>query len=85
MRRPDEQRSTLLKAIKGFYDARSRIVHGGRLGKKHCASLAAVNDLRDIVRRLLRSFVVFAADDARHVDKGFFAKELDGGTDWSNT
>jgi len=29
------------------------------------------------VRRLLRSFVVFAADDARHVDKRFFAEELD--------
>jgi len=73
----DEQRSSLLKAVKGFYDARSRIVHGGRLGKKQSASLAAVDDLRDIVRRLLRSFVVFAADEARHVDKVFFAEELD--------
>jgi hypothetical protein len=73
----DEQRSELLKAIKGFYDARSRIVHGGRLKKKQSASLAAVDDLRDIVRRLLLSFVLFASDDARHVDKGFFAEELD--------
>jgi Apea-like HEPN len=73
----DEERSTLLKAVKGFYDARSRIVHGGRLGKKQSASLAAVDDLRNIVRRLLRSFVVFAADRARHVDKRFFAEELD--------
>jgi hypothetical protein len=73
----DEQRSTLLKAVKGFYDARSRIVHGGRLGKKHNASLAAVDDLRDVVRRLLRSFVVFAAAEARHLDERFFAEELD--------
>ncbi len=73
----DEQRSELLKAVKGFYDARSRIVHGGRLGKKQSASLAAVDHLRDVVRRLLRSFVVFASDDTRHVDKGFFAQELD--------
>jgi len=73
----DEQRATLLKTIKGFYDARSRIVHGGRLGKKQSASLAAVDDLRDIVRRLLRSFVLFAADDARKVGKKFFTEELD--------
>jgi Apea-like HEPN len=70
----DAQRASLLKTMKGFYDARSRIVHGGRLGKKHSASLAAVDDLRDLVRRLLRSFVLFAADDARHVDKKFFER-----------
>ena len=73
----DEQRATLLKTVKGFYDARSRIVHGGRLGKKQSASLAAVDDLQDIVRRLLRSFVLFAADDARNVGKRFFTEELD--------
>lgn len=73
----DAERATLLKAVKGYYDARSRIVHGGRLGKKQSASLAAVDDLRNLVRRLLRSFVQFAADDARHVTKGFFAEELD--------
>ena len=73
----DEQRAALLKAVRGFYDARSRIVHGGRLGKKQSASLASVDDLRDIVRQLLLSFVVFAANDARHVDKRFFAEELD--------
>ena len=73
----DEQRATLLKTVKGFYDARSRIVHGGRLGKKQSASLAAVDDLRDLVRRLLQSFVLFAADGARHVDKRFFAEDLD--------
>ncbi|MBI4189804.1 MAG: hypothetical protein HY525_04620 [Betaproteobacteria bacterium] len=73
----DEQRSTLLKAVKGFYDARSRIVHGGRLGKKQSASLAAVDDLRDIVRRLLRAFVLFAADDAGRGGKRIFSEELD--------
>lgn len=73
----DEQRATLLKDVKGFYDTRSRIVHGDRLGKKHSASLAAVDDLRNIVRTLLCSFVRFAADDARSVGKKFFAEELD--------
>ena len=47
------------------------------MGKKQSASLAAVDDLRDMVRQLLRSFVLFAADDARHVDKRFFAEDLD--------
>lgn len=73
----DEQRSVLLKAVKGFYDTRSRIVHGGRLGKNQNASLTSVDDLREIVRRLLWSFVRFAADDARRIEKGFFAQELD--------
>ncbi len=73
----DEQRATMLKTVKGFYDARSRIVHGAHLRTKHRASLAAVDDLRDLVRRLLRSFVLFAADDARHVDKKFFKEDLD--------
>ena len=73
----DEQHATLLKAVKGFYDARSRIIHGGRLGKKQSASLAAVDDLRNMVRKLLCSFVQFAADDARAVSKRFFVEELD--------
>jgi hypothetical protein len=73
----DEQRSTLLKSVKGFYDARSRIVHGGHLKPKQRAALAALDDLRDMVRRLLRSFVLFSADNTRHVNKGFFAEELD--------
>jgi hypothetical protein len=73
----DEQRAALLTTVKGFYDARSRIVHGGRLGRKQSTALAAIDDLVDMVRRLLRSFVLFAADDARQVAKRFFAEELD--------
>lgn len=73
----DEQRGALLKAVKGFYDVRSRIVHGGRLGKRQSASLNAIDDLRDMVRRLLRGFVYFAADDKRSVGKSVFAEDLD--------
>ncbi len=73
----DNQRAELLKAVKGFYDTRSRIVHGGRPGKKQNEYLAAVDDLRDMVRRLLGSFVLFAADDTRTVPKNFFAQDLD--------
>ena len=74
----DDERAALLKAMKGYYDARSRTVHGDHLDKKQKASLAAVDDLRDLVRRLLRSFVLFAADDTRHIEKRLLAEELDG-------
>lgn len=73
----DAERAALLKTMKGYYDARSRTVHGDRLSKKQSESLAAVDDLQDLVRRLLRSFVLFAADDARQVEKQFFVEELD--------
>ena len=74
----DEQRTMLLKAVKGFYDTRSRIVHGEHLRKKHSASLAVVDDLRDMVRKLLRCFVAyFAIDDVRPFDRRFFKEELD--------
>jgi Apea-like HEPN len=73
----DEQRSILLKTIKGYYDTRSRIVHGGRPSNKHSTFLSSVDELRNTVRRLLRCFVLFAADDSRKVDKQFFAQNLD--------
>jgi Apea-like HEPN len=73
----DEQRAVLLKAVKDFYDTRSRIVHGGRLGNKHSASLTAVDDLRTLVRRLLRSFVEYAAGHSDSLTKRFFAEEID--------
>jgi hypothetical protein len=73
----DAERAALLKTMKGYYDARSRTVHGDHLSKKQCESLAAVDDLQDIVRRLLRSFVLFAANDALHIEKKFFEEELD--------
>jgi Apea-like HEPN len=73
----DAERAALLKTMKGYYDARSRTVHGDHLSKKQSESLAAVDDLQDLVRRLLRSFVLFAADDARQVEKRFFVEELD--------
>lgn len=73
----DEERSTLLKLIKGFYDARSRIVHGGRLTDKHAKSLLAVDELRGLVRTLLQSFVTFAADNSRKNGNSFPKNELD--------
>ena len=74
----DNERTALLKTMKGFYDTRSRIVHGGRLTPKNQAILEKVNDLRAVVRRLLLAFVSFAADETKTVPKNFFKESLDG-------
>jgi hypothetical protein len=73
----DEERSTLLRSMKGFYDARSCIVHGSPMKDKHKKSLAAVDDLRDMVRTLIYSFVRFAGSDLPAFGKQFFDEELD--------
>lgn len=73
----DTNRAELLKGMKDFYDTRSRLVHGGELKHKHHLQLAKMDDLRAIVRRLLRSFVTFAANPPGTFDKKFFAERLD--------
>ena len=73
----DDERSTILEVMKTFYDARSRVVHGDHLEAKHSAALAAVDDLRDFLRRLLRAFVLLAADDTRPFAKKSFERDLD--------
>jgi len=73
----DEERTLLVNTVKGFYDTRSALVHGGRLKEKHQQRLAAVDELRSIVRRLLRAFVGSAAKAGHNYDKAFFKKHLD--------
>jgi hypothetical protein len=74
----DQQRGELFKLVKGFYDTRSRIVHGGALGKKHQDRLQHIEKLAEIVRGLLRSFIGFAiAPAASGYRKSFWEEELD--------
>lgn len=73
----DIERGELLKSVKDFYDTRSRVVHGGLLRDKHRHCLGRVDDLRFLVRRLLRSFVAFAASPPAGYDKTFFDEYLD--------
>jgi len=73
----DEERSNLLKSFRNFYDVRSRLVHGGRLGTKHKALLDSVDDLRDIVRRILRGFVAYAANATTSSGANPFKEDLD--------
>ena len=74
----DAERSGVLEALRDFYGTRSAIVHGGRLGEKHQIRLGRVDELRSLVRRLLRSFVGFAAATGDDVyNKAFFKEHLD--------
>src|SRR6266487_264752 len=73
----DSKRAELLKLVMGFYDTRSRLVHGGQLKEKHQLYLTKIEDLRVLVRRLLRSFVTFAATPPETYDRRFFAEQLD--------
>jgi hypothetical protein len=73
----DQQRGELLKKVKGFYDTRSRIVHGGALGKKHQDRLQDIETLAEMVRRLLRAFVGFAIAPVSGYERSFWQKDLD--------
>jgi hypothetical protein len=67
----------MFKRIKGFYDTRSAIVHGSKLTPKHQQHLEKADELRGLVRRLLRAFVAFAARDEQEYSNTFFEKDLD--------
>jgi len=73
----DDQRSDLLKLMKDFYDTRSKLVHGAHLKEKHQSLLRRVDDLRSIVRQLLRAFVAFAVMPGRDYGKAFWGEQLD--------
>jgi hypothetical protein len=63
--------------MKGFYDTRSQLVHGGYLKKKHEDYLARVHELRSLARLLLRSFVALATNPPSGYGKSFFKEHLD--------
>ncbi len=73
----DQQRGELLKLVRGFYDTRSRIVHGGAIEEKHQDRLQQIERLAEIVRRLLRSFVGFAVAPVSGYGKEFWDGEFD--------
>jgi hypothetical protein len=73
----DDQCSDLLKLMKGFYDTRSKLVYGAHLEEKHQSLLRRVDDLRSIVRQLLRAFVAFAVTPRRDFGKAFWEEQLD--------
>ena len=74
----DADRGEMLKLMKGFYDTRSKIVHGGQLKAAQQSYLEKVEELRSFVRRLLKSFVSFAVKPPNGYRKEHLGEELDG-------
>jgi len=72
----DDKRSALLRLMKQFYDARSKVVHGVLLSqkqqKKQDAMLNRVNELQSIVRPLLRAFINLSATPNIYHNKQFW-------------
>ena len=73
----DAERAHILKTMKDFYDTRSKLVHGAALKPKHHQCLQSVDDLRALVRKLLRAFVALAANPPATYNKAFFNERLD--------
>jgi Apea-like HEPN len=73
----DAQRVQLFDDMKGYYDLRSRLVHGEALRERHRVLLEDVEPLREFVRRLLRGFIRLAISSDHAYDKRFFQERLD--------
>jgi hypothetical protein len=73
----EAQRGELFDSMRQFYDTRSRIVHGGNLRSKHREDLGKIEELRSLVRQLLRSFIAFAVNPPSGYSKRFFEERLD--------
>jgi hypothetical protein len=70
----DNERTNLFELMREFYDTRSRLVHGGELNDKHRQRLQRLDELIAIARRLVRSFVGFAAAPPSGYSKKLFAQ-----------
>jgi hypothetical protein len=81
----DDERVRIFELMKGYYDTRSRVVHGGsdlfnkqgQLKDKPRWHLENQQDLRDFVRRLLVGFIRLAVTDGHPFDETFFRDTLD--------
>ena len=74
----DEERENFLKLLKDFYDTRSKVIHGASLKAKHQTLLQRVDDLRNIVKRLLIAFIRLANTKPAEYGKNFWQEGLDG-------
>jgi Apea-like HEPN len=75
--RTAEERKMIFRAMKFFYDARSKTVHGAALSNKQRNTLARVEEAREIIRRLLRAFVRMAEISSASYDAKFTTELLD--------
>jgi Apea-like HEPN len=80
----DDDRVRIYDRMKGYYDTRSAVVHGGNrlyrgreLQEKHRRRLENQQDLRDFVRQLLVGFIRLAVSSDHTFDNEFFEQKLD--------
>jgi hypothetical protein len=73
----DDARVTIYQDLRGFYDTRSRVVHGGTLSAKHLARLADYELLRRYVRQLLVAFLHLATTPGQSYGPDYFRQLLD--------
>jgi hypothetical protein len=73
----DNERGLLFKLMKDFYDTRSKLVHGAPFKEKHRLLLGREEELRSIVRQLLRSFVEYAVAPSGVYSSSFWRDGLD--------
>ena len=72
-----EERVAIFEQMKGFYDTRSRVVHGSMLSPKQRRLLQDQQALRDMVRWLLVAFIHLTVSSEHPFDRDFFEKNLD--------
>ena len=72
----DNERIAIFREMRDYYDARSRIVHGGTLKRKQEALLRSDEPLRNTVRRLLVAFLRLV-ESAEHQPTTQFYNRLD--------
>lgn len=70
----DEERVTIFREMRTFYDTRNKVVHGGLFETRHTAALQNYERLIDIVRQMLAGFVRATASGNFPED---FYEELD--------
>jgi hypothetical protein len=73
----DDERVGIFEWMRGYYDTRSRVVHGGTLREKHRQHLADQHALRDMLRRLLVGILRLTISTEHAFDKTFFKEKLD--------
>ena len=73
----DDARVTIYQDLRGFYDTRSRVVHGGTLSAKHLTRLADYELLRRYVRQLLVAFLYLATTPGQSYGPDYFRQLLD--------
>jgi hypothetical protein len=72
-----EERVAIFEQMKGYYDTRSRVVHGSMLSPKQRRLLQDQQALRDMVRWLLVAFIHLTVSSEHPFDRDFFEKILD--------